>query len=41
MATTDTPRLEARIPQGLHALLRRAAEMEGRTVTDFVIQAVQ
>lgn len=41
MATTDTARLEARIPQDLHTLLRRAAEMEGRTITDFVIQAVQ
>ena len=43
MANPDpaTARLEARIPQDLHALLRRAAEMEGRTITDFVIQAVQ
>jgi len=42
MATKETTaRLEARIPQDLHALLRRAAEMEGRTITDFVIQAVQ
>ena len=42
MSTSDTAtaRLEARIPQSLHALLRRAAEMEGRTITDFVIQAV-
>ena len=36
-----TARLEARIPLDLHALLRRAAELEGRTITDFVIQAVQ
>ena len=42
MATTSpTARLEARIPLDLHVLLRRAAELEGRTITDFVIQAVQ
>ena len=42
MATTSpTARLEARIPLDLQALLRRAAELEGRTITDFVIQAVQ
>lgn len=36
-----TARLEARIPLELQALLRRAAELEGRTITDYVIQAVQ
>lgn len=42
MAVSETTaRLEARIPQDLHSLLRRAAELEGRTITDFVIQAVQ
>jgi uncharacterized protein (DUF1778 family) len=42
MATQEAPaRLEARISPDLRALLRRAAEIEGRTVTDFVIQAVQ
>lgn len=42
MATSNpTARLEARIPLDLQALLRRAAELEGRTITDFVIQAVQ
>lgn len=42
MASAEsTARLEARIPQQLHALLKRAAEMQGRTITDFVIQAVQ
>lgn len=40
-AESTTARLEARIPQQLHALLKRAAEMQGRTITDFVIQAVQ
>lgn len=39
--STTTARLEARIPQDLHALLRRAAELEGRSITDFVIHAIQ
>lgn len=34
-------RLEARISHDLHALLKRAAEIQGRTVTDFVVSAVQ
>lgn len=34
-------RLEARISPDLHALLKRAAEIEGRTMTDFVVSAVQ
>lgn len=38
---TPTARLEARIPTDLHALLKRAAELQGRTMTDFVIAAVQ
>lgn len=40
-ATVATSRLEARIPADLHALLKRAAEVQGRTMTDFVISAVQ
>lgn len=36
-----TARLEARITPDLHALLKRAAEIEGRSVTDFVIAAAQ
>ncbi|QSA99346.1 DUF1778 domain-containing protein [Methylococcus sp. EFPC2] len=40
-AATPTARLEARIPTDLHALLKRAAELQGRTMTDFVIAAVQ
>lgn len=39
--TMATARLEARISVELHASLKRAAEIEGRTVTDFVISAVQ
>ena len=34
-----TARLEARLPVEVHATLRRAAEIEGRTLTDFVVGA--
>lgn len=38
----STPaRLEARISQDLHALLKRAATIQGRTMTDFVVTAVE
>ncbi|GAB2727681.1 DUF1778 domain-containing protein [Melaminivora jejuensis] len=40
-ATPSTARLEARISTDLHAMLKRAAELQGRTVTDFVVAAVQ
>ncbi len=40
-ATSATARLEARISADLHALLKRAAELQGRTMTDFVVAAVQ
>lgn len=36
-----TARLEARITPDLHALVKRAAEVQGRTLTDFVVTAVQ
>jgi uncharacterized protein (DUF1778 family) len=36
-----TARLEARISFDLHATLKRAAELQGRTMTDFVVSAVQ
>ena len=36
-----TARLEARISTNLHAMLKRAAELQGRTITDFVVSAVQ
>ena len=39
--TTSTARLEARISKELHATLKRAAELQNRTVTDFIISAVQ
>jgi len=38
---TATARLEARISFELHATLKRAAEIQGRTMTDFVVSAVQ
>lgn len=37
----STARLEARISTDLHSMLKRAAEIQGRTMTDFVIDAVQ
>lgn len=40
-STNSTARLEARISPELHALLKRAAELQGRTMTDFVVSAVQ
>ena len=36
-----TARLEARLPADIHALLKRAAEMQGRTLTDFVVSAAR
>lgn len=41
MAPNSTARLEARISTDLHAMLKRAAELQGRTMTDFVVSAVQ
>ena len=40
-AATSTARLEARISTDLHAMLKRAAEIQGRTMTDFEVSAVQ
>jgi uncharacterized protein (DUF1778 family) len=36
-----TARLEARLPNEVHALLKRAAEIEGRSLTDFVVAAAR
>jgi uncharacterized protein (DUF1778 family) len=36
-----TARLEARLPASVHKLLKRAAEIQGRTLTDFVVAAAQ
>ena len=40
-AAVSTARLEARISADLHSMLKRAAELQGRTMTDFVVTAVQ
>lgn len=37
--TTPTARLEARLPVEAYAMLKRAAEIQGRTITDFVVSA--
>ncbi len=37
--TQPTARLEARLPSEVMARLKRAAEIQGRTVTDFVVAA--
>jgi uncharacterized protein (DUF1778 family) len=37
----STARLEARVSTDLHAMLKRAAELQGRTMTDFIVAAVQ
>lgn len=41
MATEQVARLEARLPASIYALLKRAAEMKGRSLTDFVVSAAQ
>lgn len=40
-AAASTARLEARISSDLHAMLKRAAEIQGRTLTDFVVSAAR
>jgi uncharacterized protein (DUF1778 family) len=37
VAPARTARLEARLPEEVHALLKRAAELQGRSLTDFVV----
>lgn len=40
MATdTQISRLEARLPTSVYATLKRAAELQGRSVSDFVVSA--
>ena len=41
VSAASTSRLEARISTDLHSTLKRAAEIQGRTMTDFVVAAVQ
>jgi uncharacterized protein (DUF1778 family) len=38
---TRTARLETRLPPEVHDLLKRAAEIQGRSVSDFVVTAAQ
>lgn len=37
----DLARLEARLPASIYAMLKRAAEIEGRTLSDFVVSAAR
>jgi uncharacterized protein (DUF1778 family) len=41
MSEAQVARLEARLPADVHALLKRAAEIQGRTLTDFVVSAAR
>lgn len=40
-ASTRTARLEARLSQDALAVVKRAAELQGRSVSDFVVAAAQ
>ena len=37
----QTARLEARLPASVYALITRAAELKGRSISDFVVSAAQ
>lgn len=39
--TQTSARLEARLPSAVYILLKRAAEIQGRTLTDFVVSAAR
>lgn len=41
MPAVSTARLEARVSPDLHKLIKRAAEIQGRSLTDFIVTAVQ
>ena len=41
MATEQIARLEARLPASVYAMVKRAAELKGRSITDFVVTAAQ
>jgi uncharacterized protein (DUF1778 family) len=41
MASEPTARLEARLPADIHAMLKRAAQIQGPSLTDFVVTAAQ
>ncbi len=37
----EMARLEARLPADVHAMLKRAAEIQGRSLTDFVVASAR
>lgn len=41
VSRSNVARLEARLPAEVSSLLKRAAEIEGRTLTDFVVTAAR
>ena len=41
MTTEQIARLEARLPASVYALLKRAAELQGRSLSDFVVNAAR
>jgi len=41
LSTASTARLEARVSADVHALIKRAAELQGRSMTDFVVSTAQ
>ena len=41
MAMEEIARLEARLPASVYALLKRAAELKGRSLSDFVVNAAR
>lgn len=41
MRKLPVARLEARLPADIYAILKRAAEIEGRTLSDFVVSAAR
>ncbi|MDR1228598.1 MAG: DUF1778 domain-containing protein [Azoarcus sp.] len=40
-SATSTARFEARISADLHSLLKHAADIQGRSMTDFVVSAAR
>ena len=40
-AVVNSARLEARLPANVHSMLKRAADLEGRSLTDFVVSAAR
>lgn len=41
LSSSATARLETRISVDLHSMLKHAAELQGRTISDFVASAVR